>query len=113
MIRAVTVFCGSNHGFDPVYTAVAREVGALLAHEGITLVYGGGSVGLMGELADAALQAGGEVTGIIPRSLWEREVGHRALTKLTVVETMHDRKSMMASLADAFIPSSSARGTRT
>lgn len=111
MLRAVTVFCGSNHGSDPIHTAVAREVGELLAREGIGLVYGGGSVGLMGELADAALAAGGEVIGIIPRALWDREVGHRGLTKLHVVETMHERKAMMASLADAFIALPGGLGT--
>jgi uncharacterized protein (TIGR00730 family) len=111
MIRSVTVFCGSNHGFDPLYTTVARELGALLAREKIALVYGGGSVGLMGEVADATIQAGGEVTGIIPRSLWEREVGHRALTQLTVVETMHERKAMMAAQADAFIALPGGLGT--
>lgn len=111
MLRALTVFCGSNHGFDPIHTAMAREVGSLLGREGIGLVYGGGSVGLMGELADAALAAGGEVIGIIPRALWDREVGHRALTKLHVVETMHDRKAMMASLADAFLALPGGLGT--
>jgi uncharacterized protein (TIGR00730 family) len=111
MLRSVTVFCGSNHGFDPIYTAVARELGALLARDGISIVYGGGSVGLMGELADSALAAGGEVIGIIPRALWEREVGHRGLSKLHVVETMHARKEMMATLADAFIALPGGLGT--
>src|SRR5260221_5174919 len=103
MIRSVAVFCGSSHGIDPIHTEAARQLGALLASEGVTLVYGGGSVGLMGELADATLTNGGNVTGVIPRALWEREIGHRALTTLQVVETMHERKSTMASLADAFI----------
>jgi uncharacterized protein (TIGR00730 family) len=111
MIRSVTVFCGSNHGFEAIYTSAARELGALLARSGISIVYGGGSVGLMGELADSALAAGGEVIGIIPRALWEREVGHRALSKLHVVETMHARKEMMASLADAFIALPGGLGT--
>jgi uncharacterized protein (TIGR00730 family) len=111
MLRSVTVFCGSNHGFEAIYTAAARELGALLARSGISIVYGGGSVGLMGELADSALAAGGEVIGIIPRALWEREVGHRALSKLHVVETMHARKEMMASLADAFIALPGGLGT--
>jgi uncharacterized protein (TIGR00730 family) len=111
MLRSIAIFCGSNHGLDPVYTDVARDLGALLAAEGIGVVYGGGSVGLMGELADAALAAGGEVTGIIPRALWEREIGHRALTNLHVVETMHERKAMMASLADGFIALPGGLGT--
>ncbi len=111
MLRSVTVFCGSNHGFDSIHTAAARELGALLARSGVSIVYGGGSVGLMGELADAALTAGGEVIGIIPRALWEREVGHRALSKLHVVDTMHARKEMMASLADAFIALPGGLGT--
>src|SRR5438445_9186124 len=71
MLRSVTVFCGSNHGFEANYTNAARDLGALLARRGISIVYGGGSVGLMGELADSALAAGGEVIGVIPRSLWE------------------------------------------
>jgi hypothetical protein len=111
MLRFVTVFCGSNHGFEAIYTAAARDLGALLARSGISIVYGGGRVGLMGELADSALAAGGEVIGIIPRALWEREVGHRALSKLHVVETMHARKEMMASLADAFIALPGGLGT--
>lgn len=111
MLRSVTVFCGSNHGFEATYTAAARDLGVLLARSGISIVYGGGSVGLMGELADSALAAGGEVIGIIPRALWEREVGHRALSKLHVVETMHARKEMMASLADAFIALPGGLGT--
>src|SRR5438045_2302667 len=111
MLRFVTVFCGSNHGFDPLFTTAVRDLGALLAREGIGVVYGGGSVGLMGELADAALAAGGEVTGVIPRALWEREIGHRALTNLRVVETMHERKAMMASLADGFIALPGGLGT--
>lgn len=111
MLRAVAVFCGSNHGFDDAYTNAARDLGSLLAAEGIGVVYGGGSVGLMGEVADAALAAGGEVTGVIPRALWEREIGHRALTNLHVVETMHERKAMMASLADGFIALPGGLGT--
>jgi uncharacterized protein (TIGR00730 family) len=111
MIRSVAVFCGSSHGVDPIHTEAARRFGTTLASEGITLVYGGGRVGLMGELADATLANGGSVTGVIPRALWEREVGHRSLTALHVVETMHDRKSMMASLADAFIALPGGLGT--
>jgi uncharacterized protein (TIGR00730 family) len=83
----------------------------MLASEGITLVYGGGHVGLMGILADAVLANGGKVIGVIPRALWDREVGHRSLTELHVVETMHERKAMMASLADAFVALPGGLGT--
>lgn len=111
MIARVCVFCGSNTGSDPRFVRAARELGALLARERVALVYGGGSVGLMGTLADAVLENGGEVIGVIPRALWEREVGHRALTQLHIVETMHERKAMMASLADAFIALPGGLGT--
>ena len=111
MIRSVAVFCGSNHGLDPTHTTAARELGELLARERIMLVYGGGSVGLMGELAEATLANGGEVTGVIPRALWDREIGHHSLTTLHVVETMHERKAMMTSLADGFIALPGGLGT--
>jgi uncharacterized protein (TIGR00730 family) len=115
LIRRVCVFCGSNSGSDPAYAEAARSLGALLAREGIALVYGGGSVGLMGEVADAVLAAGGEAIGVIPHALWAREVGHRGLTDLRIVETMHERKAMMADLADAFIalPGGLARSKRS
>src|SRR3954453_23242983 len=102
-VKRIAVFCGSNHGARPAYTAAARSVGELFAREGITTVYGGGSVGLMGELADAALAAGGEVIGVIPRPLWDREVGHHGLTDLRIVESMHERKTLISALSDAFI----------
>jgi len=105
------VFCGSNVGADPAYAAAARDLGTLFARERITLVYGGGSVGLMGELADSVLRAGGQVIGVIPHALWAREVGHRGLTDLRIVDTMHDRKAMMADLADAFIAMPGGLGT--
>lgn len=111
MIRRVCVFCGSNRGTDPVYAGAARDLGRLFAREGVTLVYGGGSVGLMGELADSVLESGGEVIGVIPHALWAREVGHRALTDLRIVDTMHERKAMMADLADAFIALPGGLGT--
>jgi uncharacterized protein (TIGR00730 family) len=111
MIRSIAVFCGSHHGSDPRYEAAARAFGELLAREELALVYGGGHVGLMGVLADAALAAGGTVTGVIPRALWDREVGHHGLTELHVVETMHERKAMMASLADAFVALPGGLGT--
>ena len=111
MIRSVCVFCGSNAGNDPRFAAAARDFGALLATEGIALVYGGGSVGLMGVVADAVLANGGKAIGVIPRALWDREVGHRNLTELHIVETMHERKAMMASLADAFVALPGGLGT--
>ncbi|HEX2833418.1 MAG TPA: TIGR00730 family Rossman fold protein [Thermoanaerobaculia bacterium] len=111
MIHRICVFCGSNTGSDPAYADAARNLGTLFAREGIALVYGGGSVGLMGQLADAVLRAGGEVIGVIPHALWAREVGHRGLTDLRIVETMHERKAMMADLADAFIALPGGLGT--
>jgi uncharacterized protein (TIGR00730 family) len=111
VIRRICVFCGSNRGSDPAYLDAARVLGQLFAREGVALVYGGGSVGLMGELADAVLQAGGEVIGVIPHALWAREVGHRGLTDLRIVDTMHERKAMMADLADAFIALPGGLGT--
>jgi uncharacterized protein (TIGR00730 family) len=111
VIRRVCVFCGSNAGSDPAYMDAARHLGRLLARDGIGLVYGGGSVGLMGEVADAVLQAGGEAIGVIPHALWAREVGHRGLTDLRIVETMHERKAMMADLSDAFIALPGGLGT--
>ncbi len=111
VIRRICVFCGSNSGSDSVYVDAARQLGRLFARDGIGLVYGGGSVGLMGEVADAVLHSGGEVTGVIPHALWAREVGHRGLTDLRIVETMHERKAMMADLADAFIALPGGLGT--
>jgi uncharacterized protein (TIGR00730 family) len=111
MIRRICVFCGSNRGAGPLYAETARGVGRVLAKEGIGLVYGGGSVGLMGELADAVLADGGEAIGVIPHSLWAREVGHRGLTDLRIVDTMHERKAMMADLADGFVALPGGLGT--
>jgi uncharacterized protein (TIGR00730 family) len=110
-MRSLCVFCASSSGRDPVFAAAARAFGALVAREGVTLVYGGGRVGLMGAVADAALGAGGRVVGVIPRALWDREVGHRGLSELHVVDTMHERKALMASLADAFIALPGGLGT--
>ncbi len=107
----ICVFCGSNLGRRPAYAAAARHLGALLARNGVGLVYGGGRVGLMGALADAALAAGGEVIGVIPRFLLDKEVGHRGVTDLRVVDTMHERKYLMASLADAFVALPGGLGT--
>jgi uncharacterized protein (TIGR00730 family) len=110
-MKSVCVFCGSSQGASPVYLASARRLGTLLATAGLGLVYGGASVGLMGAVADAALDAGGAVTGVIPRALWEREVGHTRLTDLHVVESMHERKACMAELADAFLALPGGVGT--
>ena len=111
MIRSLCVFCGSNSGNDPIYANAARDFGVLLAKSDITLVYGGGHVGLMGIVADAVLDNDGKAIGVIPRMLWDREVGHRNLTELHVVETMHERKAMMASLSDAFVALPGGLGT--
>src|SRR3712207_285480 len=89
------VFCGSSPGFDPAYLAMARTLGRLLAQERIALVYGGSAVGLMGAVADAALESGGEVIGVIPQALMDKEIGHRGLTDLRVVGSMHERKALM------------------
>jgi len=107
----ICVFCGSSTGENPAYAAAAVELGAELVRRGIGLVYGGGRVGLMGLLADTVLSAGGRVTGVIPRMLVEREVGHNGLTELIVVESMHARKAEMAARADAFIALPGGFGT--
>jgi uncharacterized protein (TIGR00730 family) len=110
-MRRICVFCGSNSGRLAAYREAATRLGRLLAMRGLGLVYGGASVGLMGAVADAALGAGGEVVGVIPRGLMDRELGHRRLTALHVVESMHQRKRMMADLADAFIALPGGAGT--
>ncbi len=109
--RRICVFCGSSKGDEPIYAEAARAVGRALAERGIDVVYGGGRVGLMGEVADAALAAGGRVYGVIPQKLVDLEVGHAGLTELFVVDTMHARKLMMAQLADAFIALPGGFGT--
>jgi uncharacterized protein (TIGR00730 family) len=110
-LRAVCVFCGSSTPPDPRYRDTARALGALIARRGIGLVYGAGSVGLMGELADAALSSGGRVTGVIPVGLFSREVGHTGLTELHEVASMHERKRVMYDLSDAFIALPGGLGT--
>lgn len=105
------VFCGANPGSDPVYAEVAAELGRAIATAGHRLVYGGGRVGLMGVVADAALAAGGEVLGFIPRALVDREVGHRQLTELVVTDSMHTRKQAMCDRADGFIALPGGYGT--
>jgi hypothetical protein len=110
-LSSVAVFCGSRFGTDPAYADLARHAGRTFAERGITVVYGGGDVGLMGALADATMEAGGRVIGVIPRQLHEREVSHAGVTELRVVESMHERKAMMAELADAFIALPGGVGT--
>lgn len=97
------MFCGSNPGADPAFEAAAVALGEALASRGIQLVYGGGQIGLMGVLADAAMNAGGQVRGVITRALEAKEVAHRGLTELLVVESMHERKGAMADASDCFI----------
>jgi hypothetical protein len=108
---SICVYCGSRHGTRPEYTEAARSLGAAIGQRGWQLVYGGGKVGLMGEVADAVLAAGGRVIGVIPESLEKLEVGHTGLTELHVVSTMHVRKQMMAERADAFIALPGGIGT--
>ncbi|WP_027192781.1 LOG family protein [Megalodesulfovibrio gigas] len=110
-MASVCVFCGANPGNSPAYLDSSKHLGRLLARRGITLVYGGASVGCMGAVADAALDAGGRVVGIIPRSLWEKEIGHPGLTELLVVDSMHERKAAMAAHSDAFIALPGGVGT--
>ena len=110
-MRRVCVFCGSARGARPEYQEAAQAVGTLLAERGLGLVYGGGNVGLMGAVADAALAAGGEVTGVIPESLVGWEVAHTRLTELRVVGSMHERKALMADLSDAFLALPGGFGT--
>ncbi|OFW40620.1 MAG: Rossman fold protein, TIGR00730 family [Acidobacteria bacterium RIFCSPLOWO2_12_FULL_67_14b] len=110
-MKRICVFCGSSVGVKPVYAEAARDMGRLIASRGIGLVYGGGNVGLMGVIADAALEAGGEVIGVIPHALADREIAHAGLTNLHVVDSMHTRKAMMAELADAFVAMPGGVGT--
>ena len=110
-MRSICLFCGSNAGSKPVYTEVARAFGHTLAERAITLVYGGGNVGLMGTAAEAALAAGGRVVGVIPDFLSERELGHPGLAELHVTHSMHERKALMASLSDGFVALPGGFGT--
>ncbi|MBB3772998.1 hypothetical protein FHS55_003623 [Angulomicrobium tetraedrale] len=110
-MRRICVFLGSNAGRRPAYFDAATALGGLLAREGIGLVYGGASVGLMGALANAAVEAGGEVIGIIPQRLVEKEIAHKGLSDLRVVGSMHERKALMAELADGFVALPGGIGT--
>lgn len=110
-LASIAVYCGSSNGVDPSYVRCAHDFGALLAREGIALVYGGGNVGLMGAVADGALRAGGEVHGVITEALRVKELAHLELTSLVVVDTMHERKAAMADRADAFVALPGGFGT--
>jgi uncharacterized protein (TIGR00730 family) len=105
------VYCGSRHGDDPAYTDAARAIGRAIGERGWRLVYGGGKVGLMGEVADAALAAGAQVVGVIPELLRDKEVGHPGLSELHIVQTMHQRKQRMAELSSAFLALPGGIGT--
>jgi len=102
-MKRLCVFCGSSTGIDPAYRAAAGRLGGLLGERRIGVVYGGARVGLMGAVADAALAAGSEVIGVIPRALVSKEVAHAGLTDLRIVSSMHERKAMMADLSDGFM----------
>ena len=108
---SVAVYCGSNSGTDPAFADAAASLGALLAERGLRLVYGGGHVGLMGAVADAVLDGGGEAHGVITRALEQKEIAHTGLTSLRVTETMHERKAAMADAADAFVMLPGGYGT--
>lgn len=110
-MKRICVFCGSSFGIEPSYRRAARQLGQLLAAKGIELVYGGGNVGLMGEIANAALECNANVIGVIPRALAERELAHMGLPDLRIVSSMHERKAVMANLSDAFIALPGGLGT--
>ncbi len=110
-LKRICVFCGSSSGTDPVYEDAAVVMGTALAEAGIELVYGGGAVGLMGVVADAAMAAGGRVIGVIPKGLFSREVGHDAISEMHHTATMHERKALMYELSDAFIALPGGLGT--
>jgi uncharacterized protein (TIGR00730 family) len=108
---SICVFCGSSLGSKPIYQQTAKAMGELLAQRGLRLIYGGGRVGLMGTVADAVLAAGGEVIGVIPEFLAAKEIAHTGLTQLQIVGSMHERKALMAELADGFIALPGGYGT--
>lgn len=111
MMERIAVFCGSSEGASPAYVAAAKEVGKTLAEQGLTLVYGGASVGLMGAVANGAMQAGGHVIGVMPDFLEKREIAHSHVSELIVVSSMHERKAKMAELADGFVALPGGPGT--
>ena len=110
-MERICVFCGASPGARPAYRQAAEQLAGLLVERGVGVVYGGGGVGLMGALADAVLAEGGEITGVIPRSLVEREIAHAEVTDMRVVGSMHERKALMADLADAFVALPGGIGT--
>ncbi len=110
-MNRLCVFCGSRNGSDGIFASAARQLGGELANRGIELVYGGGNVGLMGVIADAALEAGGRVTGVIPEALAAKELAHGEIQDMRVVRSMHERKALMAELADGFIAMPGGLGT--
>jgi uncharacterized protein (TIGR00730 family) len=110
-MKSLCVYCGSSTGVSPAYAEAARELARAMVDEGIGLVYGGGNIGLMGIIASEVLRLGGNATGVIPQALMEREIGHVDLTELHVVKDMHERKAMMAELADGFIAMPGGIGT--
>lgn len=110
-MKSIAVYCGANPGASPIYADAARAMGRALVGHNISLVYGGGHVGLMGAVADEVLRLGGEVSGVIPQQLVERELAHQGLTRLFVVKDMHERKAMMAQLSDGFVALPGGMGT--
>ena len=110
-MKSLCVYCGSSSGASKVYADAARELARAMVENNIALVYGGGNVGLMGVIADEVLRLGGEATGVIPKALMDREVGHTGLTRLHIVKDMHERKAMMADLSDGFIAMPGGIGT--
>lgn len=110
-MKSICVFCGSNTGFSPKYVEVAQQLGYLFVERDIRLIYGGGNVGLMGAMADAMLEKGGKVTGVIPHFLMEKEVGHTGLDEQILVDTMHIRKQKMADMSEGFIAMPGGFGT--
>ena len=110
-VQSACIFCGSSPGARPVYTEATEDLGTLLVQNGITLVFGGATVGLMGRLADTVVSEGGEAIGVIPQALVDREIAHLGLTELHVVDTMHERKQRMADLSDAFVALPGGLGT--
>ncbi len=110
-MQKICVFCGSSPGLKPAYAAAAQALGRILAGKQIGLVYGGGSVGMMGQVADAVIAKGGQVVGVVPQSIAEKEVAHTGLSDLRVVHSMHERKALMADLSDGFIALPGGLGT--
>ncbi len=111
MLNSIGIFCGSSAGINPVYLQAAKDSGVFLAKNNVKIVYGGGKVGLMGAIADAAIRNDGQVIGVMPQSLVDKEIAHTGLTKLYVVKDMHERKNRMATLSDAFLTLPGGAGT--